>query len=66
MTKQNEMQRRAFALTEVATLLGRHRSWVYRMVREGKIRTIKGFGNQMVSAAELDRILGSTNPESHE
>ncbi len=44
-------------------MCGHHRSWAYRMAREGRIKTIKGFGVVLVPASELSRILGESQPE---
>lgn len=39
-------------------MFGRHRSWIYRLARSGRIKTIKGFGHELVAASEIARILG--------
>ncbi len=52
------LARRAFTYDEVAQQIGRHRAWVYRQVKAGKIRPIIGYGTAMISADELNRILG--------
>ncbi len=59
----NTTCRQAYTLQEMAQIFGKHRSWAYRMVREGRIKTITGFGAQLVPAHEIDRILGAT-PQS--
>lgn len=51
-------RRTAFSLTEFAAMFGRHRSWAYRQARSGRIKTIVGFGNELVPSTEIDRILG--------
>ena len=58
-------RRKAYTLAEFAQFFGRHRSWAYRQARENRIKTITGFGAEMVPAHEIDRILGE-NPESTE
>lgn len=55
-TPHNE--RKAYTLAEFASLLGKHRSYAYRLARTGRIKTIKGYGCELVSAREIDRILG--------
>lgn len=65
MQNSNKAQeRRAYSLAEVAGMMGRHRSWIYRQVSEGRIKTITGFGHAMVTAEEIDRIL-KLEPESN-
>lgn len=64
MTEQNTTTRRqAYTLQEMAQLFGKHRSWAYRMVKEGRIKVITGFGSQLVPAHEIERILGAA-PQS--
>lgn len=58
MKTQNN-PRRAYTLAEFADMCSHHRSWAYRMVREGRVKTITGFGKQLVPAHEIDRILGA-------
>jgi hypothetical protein len=41
-------------------MFGRHRSWIYRQVRENRITTISGFGSLMIPEHEIRRILGET------
>jgi len=61
MTTNNETTcRKAFTLAETARFFGKHRSWCYRMVREGRIQTINGYGAKLIPAHEIDRILGAT------
>jgi len=58
-TMETTTRRKAFSLSEFARLCGKHRSWAYRQAREGRIKTVTGFGTQLVPAHEIDRILGS-------
>lgn len=53
--------RKAFTLAEFAEFFGRHRSWAYRQAREGRIKTITGYGTEMVPVHEINRILGQTS-----
>jgi predicted DNA-binding transcriptional regulator AlpA len=64
-TSYNKVCRKAFSLAEFAQLCGKHRSWAYRQAREGRIKTVTGFGTVMVPAHEIDRILG-TAPQTNE
>ncbi len=55
--------RAAYSLTEAGRLFGKSRCWAYRMVEQGKIRAIVGFGKMMISASEIERICeGGTQP----
>ena len=48
--------RAAYSLSEAAKQFGKDRSWIYRMVKDGKIRVIKGFGAMLIPASEIERI----------
>ena len=63
MTTRTNTPRQAYTLAEFASLLGKHRSYAYRMARSGRIKTIKGFGRELISASEIARILGETHNE---
>ncbi len=58
-TTNDTLSRKAFTLAEFAQFFGRTRSWSYRMAREGRIKTISGYGTKLVPAHEIDRILGT-------
>lgn len=61
---QNTPERVAYSLKEFAALFHKNRSWAYRQVTQGRIRTITGYGVTMVPASEIDRILsGGTGPD---
>lgn len=51
--------RKAYTLAEFARMFGRHRSWAYRQARQGKLKTICGFGVEMIPSHEIDRMLGA-------
>jgi len=53
-------KRVSYSFSEVAEMVGRERTWVYRMVAKGRIRAITGFGAAMIPATEIERIFGST------
>lgn len=57
--------RKAYTLAEFAQIFGRHRSWAYRQAREGRIKTITGYGAEMVPVHEIDRILGAPSDAPH-
>ncbi len=54
---ESQVQRRAYSLNEFARVFNKSRSWSYRMARSGRIKTIAGYGNLLVPADEVDRIL---------
>ena len=54
--------RLAYSIREFAGLIGRHRSWAYRQIAEGRIRTVKGFGAELVPASEIERMLAAYHP----
>jgi excisionase family DNA binding protein len=49
--------RRAYTIAEAAKLLGVHRVSVYRRLYSGQLKVLKGFGQLMIPAHELDRFL---------
>ena len=53
-------ERVAFTIAEFSARFGKSRFWGYEQARKKKIRVIEGFGEKMVPASEIDRIL---NPE---
>ena len=55
--KRHYANQQAFGLSEFAAIMGHHRSWAYRQRDEGRIRTIRGYGKELVPASELERIL---------
>jgi predicted site-specific integrase-resolvase len=54
--KTNNTHRAAYSFSEAAKLFGKDRSWIYRHVKEGKIRVLKGFGAMLIPASEIERI----------
>jgi predicted site-specific integrase-resolvase len=54
--KQTTIQRAAYSFSEAAKLFGKDRTWVYRHVKEGRIRVIRGFGAMLIPASEIERI----------
>ncbi len=59
-TRHDTTPRQAYTLAEFASLLGKHRSYAYRLARSGRIKTIKGYGRELISSNEIARILGET------
>lgn len=57
-TKSPAPERIAFSFEEFASKVGKHRAWVYRQVKAGRIRAITGFGAALIPASEIVRIFG--------
>lgn len=51
-------ERVSYSFAEVAEMVGKERTWVYRQVQKGRIRAITGFGAAMIPASEVERIFG--------
>lgn len=47
----------AYDFAEFAGLFGRDRAWTYRLVRQGKLKPLLGYGNMMIPASEVDRMI---------
>jgi hypothetical protein len=58
MQRKNN-NRVAYTVAEFASLFGRRRGWAYRLIEEGKIHVVTGYGHKMIPAAEVSRILQS-------
>jgi hypothetical protein len=50
-------RRVAYSFAEFAEFFGRHRTWVYRQVAMGRLKSITGYGAAMIPASELDRLV---------
>jgi excisionase family DNA binding protein len=48
--------RRAFPVTEAATLLGVSRATVYKLAADGRIRLVKIGGRTLIPASEIERV----------
>lgn len=60
-TKNNKSSRVAYSFKEFAEMVGKERTWVYRQVKEGRIRAVTGFGIAMVPAEEIERVFSTVN-----
>ena len=52
----------ALGVSEVAELLGVHRSSVYRALRAGELRSVRFGGRVLVPVAAIERLLGERLP----
>lgn len=50
-------ERVAYTLHEFAAIFGRKYHWAYRLAEKGRIKTIVGYGDRLVPATEVERIL---------
>ena len=50
-------QRRAFKVGDFCDTFGPGKSTIYRLMREGKIRTVKVGGSRLIPASEGERLL---------
>ena len=58
----NQLFRAAYKLAEVAALVGKKRGWAYRMVREGRLPVIRGYGILLIPAAAVEDMLATAQP----
>jgi hypothetical protein len=56
--KTKQGKRVSYSFAEVAAMVGKERTWIYRQVKKGRIRAITGFGTSMIPATEIERIFG--------
>jgi hypothetical protein len=62
-TRQTEsIPRAAYSPAEFAAACGRHASWAYRLLYNGKIHAITELGRILIPAAELERVLSLAEP----
>jgi hypothetical protein len=58
MHKTNKtIERAAYTPSEFAALFGREKTWTYRQLYSGRLKSIKGHGGQLIPTSEADRIL---------
>ena len=51
----------AYSPAKFAALFGKSQTWAYRKIYSGQIKVIKSFGNMMIPASEIQRILNSAD-----
>jgi hypothetical protein len=57
--KIKQGKRVSYSFAEVAAMVGKERTWIYRQVKKGRIRAITGFGASMIPTTEIERIFGA-------
>ena len=57
----NESNRAAYTPSEFAALFGREKTWTYRQIYSGRLKSIKGHGGQLIPVSEAERILSEAN-----
>jgi predicted site-specific integrase-resolvase len=60
---KNSRQRVAYSLSEFADMFGHSRDWAYRLVKDGKVQVIQGYGKMMIPRSEADRLCSLQNKE---
>jgi hypothetical protein len=53
----NESNRAAYTPSEFAALFGREKTWTYRQLYSGRLKSIKGHGGQLIPTSEAERIV---------
>ncbi len=53
--------RAAYSPSEFASLFGRHASWAYRRIYEGRVKVIKPSGSMLIPACEVNRLVGEAH-----
>ena len=54
---KNIIERAAYTPSEFAALFGREKTWTYRQLYSGRLKSIKGHGGQLIPTSEAERIL---------
>ena len=54
--------RKAFSPREFAASCGKHASWAYRLLYNGKIHAVTELGRILIPASELERVLNLAEP----
>lgn len=58
-TPEIALERKAYRPVEVAAVLGVSRAWVYRLIQEGEIQSIKVGHRLLIPAGAVDELLRS-------
>ena len=54
-----DSEQKAYPVRAFGKLFGKQPCWVRRQINQGKIKAIKGFGEWLIPASEIDVILDS-------
>jgi hypothetical protein len=60
--KDKSIKREAYSPSEFAASCGRHPSWAYRLLYDGKIKALTDLGRILIPASELERLLAAATP----
>lgn len=55
---KNQPEREGYTVAAFSKLFGKERSWAYRQIKKGRVKTITGYGAALVSRREVERLLG--------
>ena len=57
----NGSNRAAYTASEFAALFGREKTWTYRQIYHGRLKSIKGHGGQLIPVSEAERIVSEAD-----
>ena len=55
----NEMKPKAYTADQFGKIFGKNGAWTRRLVNDGKLSAIRGWGEMMIPTCEIDRIMES-------
>ena len=55
----SEMEPKAYTADQFGKIFGKNGAWTRRLVNDGKLSAIRGWGEMMIPTDEIDRIMGS-------
>ena len=53
----SEMEPKAYTAAEFGKIFGKNGAWTRRMVNDGKLSAIRGWGEMMIPSSEIDRMM---------
>jgi hypothetical protein len=62
LTEDQPTIRAAYSPREFAAKCGKHPTWAYRLLYDGKIQAVTQLGRILIPAAELSRVLAAAEP----
>ena len=55
----NDITPKAYTADQFGKIFGKNGAWTRRLVNDGKLSAIRGWGEMMIPTCEIDRIIGS-------
>ena len=62
LTEDQPTIRAAYSPREFAAKCGKHPTWAYRLLYDGKIQAVTQLGRILIPATELSRVLAAAEP----